>query len=238
MKLFLVIMVLTLLGASAQAEKRQKLPYEPEDEPAVPLGYTHLLPSTSVIPGGTAVVGTTLGYGFFGVFDITTNLFLDLVQDFNIMGKVHLYRDDEFGVAVYVGYDSQSAKVYDAVVPGQIDTNTYTSLQPGGVVSYYLLPQLTGHTGMTFTVRNPTLPKSSLSQKDGFIQGNFANQEFTFGINRGVALSTGASYDFTYDIWGAGASIHLGGLQIGAHYYFKVDVDSFLPILGFSYAMN
>ena len=51
-------------------------------------------------------------------------------------------------------------------------------------------------------------------------------------------LWLGMSYDFTYDIWGAGASVHLNSLQIGAHYFFNVGVDSILPILGFGYALD
>jgi hypothetical protein len=48
----------------------------------------------------------------------------------------------------------------------------------------------------------------------------------------------GASYDFTYDIVGAGASLHFGGFKIGGHYYFNVAEGNFLPILGGGYAGN
>jgi hypothetical protein len=232
----ILIIFTTSLAASALAAKKKRLPYEDAGETSVPLAYTHLLPSTSVIPGGTFVVGTSLGYGFFDVFDISTNLFLDLAQVFNVSSKVHLFQNEDFAMAAFISYASQTAKTY--LTNGQVVTNTYTAIQPGGVVSYYLFPSVTGHTGATFTSRNPALAKSDLQQRDGFIQGTFINQEFTYGLSRKLALSVGGSYDLTYDIWGAGASVHVGGMQFGAHYFFNVAVDSFLPVLGFGYAID
>jgi hypothetical protein len=236
-RLLIALFIFLIFPNLVHAAKKERLPYEDEEVIPLPLAYTHLLPSTSVIPGGSFVIGTTLGYGFFDVFEITTNLYLDIASVFNISGKVHLIQNDEFAVAAFVSYESQPIKTLSATPPATV-TNTYSSLQPGAVISYYILQDLTGHTGFTYTSRNPALSKSDMQPKDGFVQGNFVNQEFTYGLARNVAVSLGTSYDLTYDVFGAGASIHLSGLQLGAHYFFNVGVDSFLPILGFSYALN
>lgn len=238
----LCFLVIFAVGATVGAEvKHKRLPYEPEETKPVSLAYTHLLPSTEVIPGGTFVLGTTLGLGVLDLFDVTTNLYLDLAQVFNIGTKIHLFRNDEFAVAAFATYTSQSIQVVTTNVSTGAQANlsqTFTALSPGVVVSYYLLPQLTGHSGFTYTSRSPVLNKSDFQPKNGFVQGNVINQELTVGLSDTLALSAGGSYDLTYDITGAGASLHIGGFQIGGHYYFNVSQGSFLPILGGGYSVN
>jgi len=174
----------------------------------------------------------------FDLLDFTSNLVYDFEGVFNIGTKLALYHDHDFAFAPYVSYSSQTYTSTDPNTGIQTNVNS-TAWTPGVTFSYRLLPSIVGHTGGTIVIRNPTIPKSSVQNpRTALVQGNTGNQEFTLGITRVVALSTGISYDFTYDIFGAGASLHISGFQIGGHYYFNVSQGNFLPILGGGYSGN
>ncbi len=228
------IILLSSLGNADQKVTHREVASDSE----VPLSYTHILQSTAVIPGGSFVVGTTVGFGMFDFIDFTTNLVYDIEGVFNIGTKVALYHDHNFAFAPYLSYSSQTYQSTDPVSLITTNVNS-TAWEPGATFSYRLTSGITAHTGGTFPIRNPSIPKADVQNpRTALIQGNTGNQEFTFGFSRAMALSTGVSYDFTYDIFGAGASIHVSGLQIGAHYYFNVTQGNLLPILGAGYTGN
>jgi hypothetical protein len=229
--------LVSFVSSVAHAQNRSSRVRQSESTSKISLGATHLLPSVFVIPGGQLILGSSIGYGFFDVFDITSNLFLDLSSVFNVQGKFSVYRDEDFGIAVYVGYSSQQTKVYDSATGQTNKDQSSTAVEPGATVSYRLLDNLTAHTGLSQTIRNPEIKKADVqAYKNGFLHGTMLSQEFTAGIARNFALSIGGSYDLVYEISGAGASIHIGGFQLGAHYYFNVQTGSVLPILGGSYS--
>jgi len=230
--LIIGIFVTTHSNAQEQFRKRSDKPVQTS------LATTHTLPSAFVIPGGTVILGTTMGIGLFDIIDITTNLFLNFNSVFNVQSKVSLWSNEDFGLAVYAGYMSQSIRTqYLNTANGLIETkNTnVTAVQPGGVFSYRLHPRLVGHFGVSTNIQNPSVAKSDLEKKTGYLRGTVLNKEFAFGLSRTVALAAGGSYDFKYDIPGAGASLHIGGFQIGAHYFFNVAEGSVMPIIGGGY---
>jgi hypothetical protein len=212
-------LILEFSNSAWAIRKRQHVVDDDEDF-SVSLGYTHLLPSAFVIPSGNFVLGTSAGFGIFDIADLTTNLVYDLDGIFNISTKFAIYHTANFAFAPYVTYTTQTVQGYD--MNGNGTTQTSTSLQPGATFSYRILPRLTGHVGGSVVVRNPTIPKGSTNPaRTAFVQGTTMNKEFTYGFTQNFALSTGASYDFVYDIWGAGMSFHFGGFQLGGHYYFN-----------------
>jgi len=233
-KLLSFIGIIFLLSSMSPADTtRRVVASESSDE--VPLAYTHILPSPAVIPAGRFEIGTSVGFGFFDFFDVSSNLVLDVQGVFNIGGKVALYHDHNFAFAPYVNFYTQSLTETD--IYGNQTSLTSTAWAPGAVFGYRLASALTGDTGFTYVSRNPPIPKSSVQNpRTALIQGNTGNQEFTVGISGSFAISMGMSYDFTYDITGAGASIHVAGFQIGGQYYFNVGQGNFMPILaaGFS----
>jgi hypothetical protein len=201
----------------------------------ISLGVTHLLPSAFVIPGGTLVLGTTVGAGFFDLFDITTNLYLDFYNVFNVAGKVNLFATQDFAMAIHASYVSQTYTTTSVVPGGMLEVKT-TAVAPGATFSYRILPSMTGHIGGKIVTRNPALPKEVFVPKTGFVQGSTINKEFAFGLSPETALAVGGSYDLTYDIPGAGLSFYLGHFQLGAHYYFGVTDGAIQPLIGGSYS--
>jgi hypothetical protein len=203
----------------------------------VPLSYTHIAPSPAVIPGGSFVLGTSVGYGFFDLFDVSSNLVSDLEGVFNIGAKIAVYHNHNFAFAPYVYFSTQSLIETDQ--SGNQATLTSTAWAPGAVFSYRVASKLTGDTAFTYVSRNPPIPKNTVQNpRTAYVQGNTGNQEFTLGITGSLALSMGASYDFTYDIFGAGASVHVAGFQVGGQYYFNVSQGNFMPILSVGFAAS
>ncbi|MBK9293068.1 MAG: hypothetical protein IPM57_01240 [Oligoflexia bacterium] len=231
--LFIILFLFSQLSYSAT---RRKSDYKESTE--VPLSVTHILPSAFVIPGGTLVLGTTLGIGFFDVFDVSTNLYLDLYSVYNVAVKVGVYSSKDFAFAVHGGYVSQSV-TSQSVDPSTLQIintkSSVTSVEPGATLSYRIMPQFTGHIGGKAVIRNPVLTKQAFVPKTGFIQGNTVNKEFVLGINPELSLALGGSYDLTYDTPGAGLSLYLGSFQIGVHYYFGVTEGAAQPLLGGGY---
>ncbi|MCC6277451.1 MAG: hypothetical protein IT289_06005 [Oligoflexia bacterium] len=239
MRLIIVLTLVLFSGINSDAQERRARIRESQGPSQLSLAPTHVLPSVFIIPGGQIILGTTVGIGLFDVLELTSNLYLDLNSVFNVQAKVSLYQSNDFGLAVYGGYLSQSVKtqVYDTASASLLNrTITSTAFEPGVVASYRIFSRMTGHLGVKHVVRNPEIKKADLEEKSGFISGTTVNKEFTFGLNRTLALAVGGSYDLTYDIPGAGASLHIGGFQIGAHYYFNVKTGAIMPIIGGSYS--
>ncbi len=236
--LIVLLMIISILPYECLAERyfyRRDVPRQ-----RVSLGLTHLLPSAFIIPGGQFVLGTTMGLGLGNVMDVSTNLYLDFSQVFNFSAKASVFQSDLIAAAIFGSYASQSIKVQvaDPTLASGIGNRevSSTAFGPGAMVSYRMMsPLLTGHSGIQFMLRSPDLPKSQVKPRTGLIQGHSLHQEFTYGVTPTVAISAGGSYDLTYDIWGVGPSVHIGGFQLGAHFFLNVSEGSVLPILGGSY---
>src|SRR5690606_27001256 len=94
--------------SSAFARKRK--PWQDPIE-TVSLGMTHLLPSAFVIPHLNLVLGSTVGIGLFDVSELTSNLYLDIQQVFNVATKFSLYSSQNFAFAIFGGYVTQQVRV-------------------------------------------------------------------------------------------------------------------------------
>jgi hypothetical protein len=199
----------------------------------VSLGFTHLLPSTYVPKSGSLIVGTSLGYGILGIGELSTNLFYDFDNVYNVFGKVSFWQGEDFGFAIHATYTSQNVDKIDSL--GAVTKIMTTSIAPGFTLSYRLFQELTGHAGAIFVNRDPNITKNDIASKSGFLQGTTIFKEFTLGFGRNVAISLGGTYDTTFDYWGAGMSVHFEGFQLGGHYYFGVTDGQFLPIVGIGY---
>src|ERR1035437_5536022 len=103
---FIIGINLILTAATAHAA-RHRITQTSEEAP-VSLGLTHLLPSVDIIPGGMIVLGTSMGVGVLDLFDLSTNLWLDFQSVFNISAKINLLRNQDYGLAVFATYTSQS----------------------------------------------------------------------------------------------------------------------------------
>jgi hypothetical protein len=201
------------------------------------LSITHLLPSAYVIPSGELVIGTDLAMGLFGVADVSTNLYYDAVSVYNVSAKISLWQGHDFAAAIFATYTSQNINTLDPSTGQTVQTST-SSIAPGGMFSYRILDDVAGHVGASFVNRTPAISKSDLPQKSAYIHGTTLYKEFSFGLSSDFALVVGGTYDATYDYWGAGLSLHLSGVEVGAHYFFNVAEGQWLPILGVGYAAS
>ncbi len=231
-----LLLILIIIPSLAWSKKRK--PWQDPVE-TVSLGYTHLLPSAYVLPHLNLVLGSTIGMGLFDVAEISSNLYLDVQQAFNLSTKVSLLANEDFAFALFASYITQQVRVkYTIANTTRMDEkfDTMTSIRPGGVFSYLILPKLSGHIGVEYSIRNPEIKKDDLAKKTSFVRGTTVYKEFTYGFKKGMAVSAGGSYDLSYDVPGVGASLHIGSFQIGGHYFFSVVEGPFQPIIAGSYS--
>ncbi len=234
--IFIIFAALVLFCGNTGAAK-EKIVAHSEESP-ISLGVTHLLPGVFVIPSGELILGTSVGFGILDLIEFSSNVWLDLEQVFNVSTKIGIYHSHDFGVAVWGTYSSQILQTslldqYGNTISTQ--NTTSTAVTPGFTLSYRLAEGIVTHFGAGFTQRSPPISKASLTQRTGFIEGNVLYHEYGFGLGKSIAFAPGVSYDTTYDIWGAGATVHVAGFQIGAHYYFNVSTGSLLPLIGGAY---
>lgn len=234
MKHFLILLIILSFSFDAFAQRRVRV-----ERSKLALTVTHLLPSSLVLPGGTLMLGTVAGLGLFDIFDITTNLYLDIEQVLNVNFKANLFHNEDYSLALFTSVVSQTVR-YSRFNVSLNSTEQLsqasTAVFPGAVFSYRILPQLIGHIGGRLAIRSPQLTKADLgTTRTALVQGNTINKEFSYAINQVVAVSLGGTYDLSYDVAGVGASIHVGGFQIGAHYYLNVTEGAVLPIIGGGY---
>lgn len=232
---FLLLTILILQFSNSQAAPAKKIVAKTSSN--VSLGTTHMLPSAFVIPGGTLILGTTVGVGLFDVFDITTNLYLDLYNVYNVAAKFNILADEAVAFAIHASYVSQTIRT-QADLSSPVVSYNATSIAPGATFSYRISPGFVGHIGGKAVIRNPELTKAAFVPKTGFVQGTTVNKEFAFALTPNTTLALGASYDLSYDIPGAGLSFFLGNLQLGAHYYFGVTDGAIQPLIGGSYTTS
>src|SRR5687768_2647508 len=69
-------------------------------------GYTHLLPSPFTLRGGTLVYGTEIAYGLTDFFQVGTSLIRNLYQIYNANGKLAIFDNESYALAVSLGWES------------------------------------------------------------------------------------------------------------------------------------
>lgn len=231
----LLLLVPLFFGSLAEAKKRK--PWQ-KIKPGVSLGATHMLPSPYVMAHLQLALGTTVGMGLFDVAEISSNLYLDFQQVFNLQAKFNLVNEEDIALALWGAYSTQSVKKLNVDPVTSAESTQFVnvnSVEPGAVISYRLMRRLAGHTGVSHNMYSPTLTKSDLSQKSAFVRGTSVSQEFAYYLNKQMTVALGGSHDFTYEYSGVGASLHISGFHIGGHLFLDVKEGAFFPILSASY---
>ena len=193
--------------------------------------YTHLLPSPFTLSQGRLVLGTSVAYGLTDFFQIGTDILRDFYKIYNINVKLGLLDFEDFAMALTLSYESYNYKNIDSSNPN-IDINSW---QPGLVTSYSLAENLAFFVGGHLNFTESTLRSSGI-KKSGYIAGAVAETDLSWAYNPhkksiGSVLSVGATYDFTYYLYGIGISHHWNGFHLGVHYYPDAEKNQLLPII-------
>ncbi|MFL5813080.1 MAG: hypothetical protein ACJ763_05840 [Bdellovibrionia bacterium] len=236
-KLFsLGLAALSMFGASdawsaGGTISRRSVPSESESFTNPIFAYTHLLPSPLTLPAGRLALGTDVAFGVFDSFQVGTGLLKDLYQTYNANLKINLVNLPAFSLAAYGSVESYNYHNYDASNPDL----RVLSWRPGLVGGYEVLPDVAGFIGANLNISRQTLVTSGASTS-GYVRGAEAEYDLAWAYLRGRrgiynVLSGGASYDFTYKVYGFGISHYWRGFRIGAHYYPNADKYKLQPIL-------
>jgi hypothetical protein len=206
------------------------------DEVNAAFPYTHLLPSPLNIPKGSYVFGSTVAYGLFDSFEISTNVMRTISQQWNFRAKVPLVEYPTFIASAFVDYTTFNANHYDESNPDEWTKRW----QPGLVTGYEITPDIAFFLGGNFSFGKATNPIMTTS---GYLHGATANMEWSWMYNPSTsrlgnnAISLGIKYDFTYSMLGFGFTHHWKAFELGVHYTFA-DRSRFLPMFGFNVGAN
>jgi hypothetical protein len=194
--------------------------------------YTHLLPSPYTLSQGSWVFGTSIAYGVFDFFQVSTNLTLDIQKQWNFQAKVPLVDFPTFVASVFVDYQSFNPRSYDDTNPDM----RVQQWQPGIVTGYEITPDMAFFIGGNI---NSSKDPGKIIVTSGYMKGAQLNMEWSWLYNPessrlgNNALSLGMKYDVTYSLFGFGLTHHWKNFDLGVHYVFA-DKSQFIPILGFS----
>ncbi|MBI2605307.1 MAG: hypothetical protein HYW49_04425 [Deltaproteobacteria bacterium] len=206
-------------------------------------GYPHLLASPFTLPAGRLIIGTEAALGVTDFFEVGTSVLRDFYKIYNASAKLSLVDFEGFALAVTGGFETYN---YRDIYPTNPDL-TVTSLLPGAVAAFELLPRFAIFAGGNLSYTKANLRSSGI-ETSGYIRGARLESDFGWAYNppgatgsgkrssgaaRGVGnvLSGGLSYDVTYSLVGMGISHHWPGLHLGAHYYPNADRYKLQPII-------
>lgn len=209
---------------------REDVPTGPEEpNPAFP--YTHLLPSPFNVPQGALILGTSLTYGVFDFFQVSTNLMRTLNQHWNFQAKVPLIEYPTFMATAFVDYENFNPRNISDLNPDV----RYARWQPGLTTAYELGREMALFLGGNFSFGKDPVP---VVRKSGYLKGARMEADWSWLYNPASsrladnAIAAGITYDLTYELFGLGLTHHWRNFQLGVHYTFA-DTNRFLPILGF-----
>lgn len=219
------------LWAAGGAIKKRSVPSESESFTNPIFGYTHLLPSPLTLPAGRLALGTDVAFGVFDSVQVGTGLLKDIYQTYNANLKINLVNLPAFSLAAYGSVETYNYRNYDSSNPDL----KVVSWRPGLVGGYEVLPDVAGFIGANLNISRQTLATSGATTS-GYVRGAEAEYDLAWAYLRGRrgiynVLSGGASYDFTYKVYGFGVSHYWRGFRIGAHYYPNADKYKLQPIL-------
>lgn len=207
-------------------------------------GYPHLLASPFTLPAGRLIIGTEAALGVTDFLEVGTSVLRDFYRIYNASAKLSLVDFEGFAFAVTGGFETFN---YRDIHPTNPDL-TVTSLLPGAVAAFELLPRFAIFAGGNLSYTKENLRSSGI-ETSGYIRGARLESDFAWAYNppgasgsgkrasaapvRGVGnvLSGGLSYDVTYGLVGTGISHHWPGLHLGAHYYPNADRYKLQPII-------
>lgn len=207
--------------------------------------YTHQLPSPFTLRAGHLIYGTEVALGVTDFMQIGTNIFRDAFQFYNANAKLSLIDWESFACAFTISGETFNYKNIDSSNP-DLRVLTYA---PGGVLAFQLVGPFALMVGGNYLISNRTLVTDGITTSGtirgatGEADLSWAyNNSGGSGISDeadsdaansrkrprqraksvrsvGNAFALGASYDFTYDLFGVGISHHWPGFQLGFHYY-------------------
>jgi hypothetical protein len=231
--LVLSLALTSIHALAAPPEGRRAYSAASEDEnPTNPLfSYTHLLPSPLTLPTGRLALGTDVAYGVFNSVQVGTGLLRDIYQVYNANLKINLINLHSFSLAAHVSGESYNYHDLDSSNP---DLKIF-SWRPGLVAGYEIMDDVVGFVGGNLNYSRQTLQTSGIVTT-GYLQGAEGEYDLAWAYYHGKhgsvnVLSGGATYDFTYKIYGFGLSHYWHGFRIGAHYYPNADKYKLQPIL-------
>lgn len=201
------------------------------DEPNPAFSYTHLLPSPFNVPQGALIVGTSLTYGVFDFFQVSTDLMRTLNEQWNFQAKVPLIEYPTFMATAFVGYENFNPRNISGLNPDI----RYARWQPGLTTAYELGRDMALFLGGNFSFGKDPVP---VVRKSGFLRGARVEADWSWLYNpessrlADNAIAAGVSYDLTYQLLGFGVTHHWRNFQLGVHYTLA-DTNRFLPIVGF-----
>jgi hypothetical protein len=217
--------------AARGAISRKTVASESEDLTNPIFAYTHLLPSPLTLPAGRLALGTDVAYGMFDSVQIGTGLLSDIYQTYNANLKINLVNLPTFSLAAFGSVETYNYHTYDSSNPDL----KVLSWKPGLVAGYEVLPDVAGFIGANLNISRQTLLTNGVSTS-GYVRGAEGEYDLAWAYLRGRrgisnVLSAGASYDFTYKVYGFGLSHYWRGFRLGAHYYPNADKYKLQPIL-------
>jgi hypothetical protein len=225
--------LLSVLALSLVAPELARATVDPEKSRVEnPLfGYTHLMPSPFTLPAGRLLLGTEFALGLTDFFQVGTNVIRDVYKVFNANAKLALLDYQEYALALTLGFETYNLNDIHASNP---DIRV-TSWQPGMVNALALLPDLALFFGGNLNLSKTTLTNAGI-QTSGYVTGAVGQADLSWAYNTkkhsvGNVLSGGVTYDFTYDVFGFGASHHWPGFHIGLHYYPNASQYKVQPIV-------
>jgi len=195
-------------------------------------GHTHMLASPFTLPAGRVTFGSTAAIGVTDFFDLSTNVVRDIFQIFNLTARFSLVDTEKFAFGVFVGSQAFNFRSMDSANPDLWQT----SVLPGAVAGVEILPRLALMVGGNLTFTNPAPTSSGVTTHIAYLQGAQVESDLSWAYapsarSLGNVISVGATYDFTYGIYGIGLSHHFPGLHVGLHYYPRSPGYQVYPII-------
>lgn len=194
-------------------------------------GYTHLLPSPFTLPAGKWVLGAQTAIGITDSIQLETDVISTLFKIYNGRAKLSLLDFPGFAVGIYLGYQYVNLNDISSSNPA-LGLSTW---MPGGVIGTEIMPYLALFFGGNLSY--PNFDPSALSlSTSGYIQGSQLESDLSWAYNpqknkTGNVLSSGFTYNTTFNFYGVGISHHWPGFHFGIHYYPNAAVFKFVPIL-------
>ncbi len=194
-------------------------------------GYSHMQSTPFTLPAGVLQYGTVFAYGITDFLQVSTDVLRDIYKIWNIEGKVSIFDQPEFALALTMGWESFN---YRDISPLNPDLRV-TAWKPGGVFTHALLEDVAMFYGANLYLTDHTKPAGSLNS--GYTVGARLGSDIAWaygsGGDQGIGnvLAAGVTWDVTFQTLGFGFSHHWPGFKIGIHYYPTADEYKVQPIL-------
>ena len=192
----------------------------------------HLQPSPYSLPPGRIIIGTDVAWGATSFLTLGTSLIRDLYGIYNLHAKVELFRTPGVAAALTMGWEYYNLRNISLSNPDL----TVTSYQPGGVMAFALGSEVAWFLGGHFNISKVNAPAGS-PVSSGYVQGAQVGSDLSFrylGPTResvGNFLAIGATWDFTWKLFGIGLSHHWDSFQLGVHFYPNAEDRKWVPVL-------